>query len=153
MFALIFTLLINYFCLLFYLQVIHIERDIRQAKEGQGGNLVYKTIVGLKSDLSTAQQPSILSEDGVEVQDSDEDIGSDEDGSDCDKDSADEETSKFKNCARPRDESPESKKVVLFSLRMIGVFLSIFFIMTLFFIFRLERRQLKNSKLKAEKQK
>nr|XP_023014701.1 serine/threonine-protein kinase RIO1-like [Leptinotarsa decemlineata] len=42
-------------------EVIDFERDINQAKAGHSENLMYKTLVGLKSDLSgTVQRPEIL---------------------------------------------------------------------------------------------
>ncbi|XP_023014809.2 serine/threonine-protein kinase rio1 [Leptinotarsa decemlineata] len=42
-------------------EVIDFERDINQAKAGHSENLIYKTLVGLKSDLSgTVQRPEIL---------------------------------------------------------------------------------------------
>ncbi|KAH1019568.1 hypothetical protein HUJ04_009364 [Dendroctonus ponderosae] len=42
-------------------EVVDFERDINQAKAGLGEELVYKTLIGLKADLSgTIQQPEIL---------------------------------------------------------------------------------------------
>lgn len=90
-------------------EVIHVERDIRQAKEGKGENLVYKTIVGLTDDLSTAQKPSILGEN-EDADGSEDETDSSEAGSGSDGESAETDSSKFKNSARPRDESPESRK-------------------------------------------
>lgn len=92
--------------------MVHIERDIRTAKEGGADNLVYKTIVGLKSDLSTAQKPAILGENADDMSGSEDDEDESDDGnSNSDEDITAEGDSKFKNSARPRDESPESKKV------------------------------------------
>lgn len=88
-------------------EVVHIERDILQAKEGKGENLVYKTIVGLTDDLSAAQKPSILKKEGEDAEESSDESESDEgsEGSD-----GEDKTKKFKNSSRPRNESPESKK-------------------------------------------
>lgn len=41
-------------------QVVDIERDIKKAKGGGGDDLVYKTITGLKSDLSVESKPVLL---------------------------------------------------------------------------------------------
>ncbi|XP_018564797.1 serine/threonine-protein kinase RIO1 [Anoplophora glabripennis] len=83
-------------------EVIDFERDINQAKSGIADNLVYKTLVGLKSDLSgTVQQPEIL--------DNDDDYG--ESGSNEEESSEeDEEESKFKDASRPKFETLEEKK-------------------------------------------
>jgi hypothetical protein len=64
-------------------QVVDAERDIEQAQSG--GNLVYQTITGL--------QPQDTVEDESESS------------------SSSEGGSNFVNSSRPRDESPESKKV------------------------------------------
>lgn len=93
------------------LQVVHIERDIRNAKEGKADHLVYKTIVGLTSDLTTAQKPSILGENSGEISGSEDEGESDNADSDSGEESSEEGESKFKNSARPKDESPESRKV------------------------------------------
>jgi hypothetical protein len=69
-------------------QVVDAERDIEQARSG--GSLVYQTITGL--------QPQDSVEDESESS------------------SSSEEGSNFVNSSRPRDESPESKKVSLSSL-------------------------------------
>lgn len=53
-------------------EVIDFERDIKLAKSGQANDLVYKTLVGLKADLSgTVQTPEILEKEN-------EDSGSEE---------------------------------------------------------------------------
>lgn len=86
-------------------QVIDYERDISQAKEGE--KVLYHTITGLKSDLSgPTEQPEILnaSSDDKAVQHNSDDNSTE------DKCSGDEKTSKFCNDARPRHESPNSKK-------------------------------------------
>ncbi|XP_046396699.1 serine/threonine-protein kinase RIO1 [Ischnura elegans] len=85
-------------------EVLHFERDINQAKSGQGERLVYDTIFGLKGDLSSPRMnPEILSESDSEP---------DEDSNSDDSTSQGEEggSGKFVNSARPRNESPESKK-------------------------------------------
>uniref|UniRef100_A0A1B6CH20 Serine/threonine-protein kinase RIO1 n=2 Tax=Clastoptera arizonana TaxID=38151 RepID=A0A1B6CH20_9HEMI len=80
-------------------QVIDFERDINIIKsenETDGKDLVYATLVGLNENLTPRLAPQLL-----------EDVSSDEEHSEEDKD---QEESKFKNSARPRDESPNSKK-------------------------------------------
>ncbi|XP_023234080.1 serine/threonine-protein kinase RIO1-like [Centruroides sculpturatus] len=84
-------------------QVINYERDVSQAKEGE--KVLYHTITGLKPDLSGAsEQPEILNTSANKEQQTSDDnsIG--------DKCSDNEKGSKFSNSARPRDESPNSKK-------------------------------------------
>ena len=94
-------------------QVIDIERDIKLAKSGKE-DLIYKTLVGLRADLSKPVcTPEILTkphqntddtdsnDSSEEVEDSDEDENSEEEN---------ENESKFIHSARPRNESPESKK-------------------------------------------
>ncbi|XP_063903589.1 serine/threonine-protein kinase RIO1 [Zophobas morio] len=76
-------------------EVVDFERDITQAKSGLTNDLVYKTLVGLKGDLSgTVQRPEILDE--TESEDSD--------------DSDDDKKSKFIDASRPRHETPDEKK-------------------------------------------
>lgn len=40
--------------------MVDVERDILKAKEGEGDELVYKTITGLKADLSVESKPVLL---------------------------------------------------------------------------------------------
>lgn len=40
--------------------MVNVERDINKAKGGAGDELVYKTITGLKSDLSIESKPVML---------------------------------------------------------------------------------------------
>lgn len=40
--------------------MVGVERDIIKAKSGAGDELVYKTITGLKSDLSVQSEPVLL---------------------------------------------------------------------------------------------
>ncbi len=118
-------------------EVVDIERDFRRAKQGE--NLIYTTLLGLKPDLTTPRTvPEILentglvndenkegesnsddedldegSESGTETEDSDsnsEDENNDRDG--------DENNNKSENSSiyyRPRDESPNSRKVFIVS--------------------------------------
>ncbi|CAH1111522.1 unnamed protein product [Psylliodes chrysocephalus] len=87
-------------------EVVDFERDISQAKAGIADNLVYKTLVGLKSDLSgTIQKPEILdnspqksNSNNSEESDNEEESDSEEDGS------------KFVDSSRPKDETLEEKK-------------------------------------------
>ncbi|XP_023936391.2 serine/threonine-protein kinase RIO1 [Bicyclus anynana] len=82
-------------------EVINYERDINKAKKGETGDLAYKKIAGFNDDLTgTVDKPDILQED--EISDSASESSS--------NDEADENKGKFKNSARPRDESLESKK-------------------------------------------
>ncbi|XP_017767314.1 PREDICTED: serine/threonine-protein kinase RIO1-like [Eufriesea mexicana] len=95
-------------------QVIDIERDIKLAKSGKE-DLIYKTLIGLKSDLSKPiETPEILNKDCKQTND----IEEDDDSSEKIIDSEDEDSegdivsneSKFVNSARPRNESPDSRK-------------------------------------------
>lgn len=95
------------------------ERDINLAKSGK--DLIYKTLIGLKADLSKpAEIPEILAnkhktdskstKEGSDVCTSSEDS----DNSDSENESetgSEDNKSKFINSARPRNESPESRKV------------------------------------------
>ncbi|ALC45049.1 CG11660, partial [Drosophila busckii] len=87
-------------------EVPHFERDVTKAKQGVQQDLVYAKITGLTSALSVQQQPDVLHKEGEENEE-EEHSSADESG---DSDNEDEENPKFKNSARPRDESPESKK-------------------------------------------
>lgn len=86
------------------IEVIDVERDIRLAKSGNCEDLVYKTLIGLKGDLSgTVQNPEIL--------DKSKDENSDEDSSnDKETDDENEEKSKFIDCSRPKGETLDEKK-------------------------------------------
>ena len=79
------------------------ERDINQVKAGEKKELIYSTATGIKADLSGTQQvPVIL--------DNSPDNSHDSNVSSQDSDS-EKEDAKFVSSARPRDESPNSKKV------------------------------------------
>lgn len=43
-------------------QVVDFEKDIKKAKTGLGGDLIYKTIAGLDSELKVQDKPDILGE-------------------------------------------------------------------------------------------
>lgn len=74
------------------------------AKSGEK-DLIYKTLIGLKADLSTpALRPEILSKEESESDGADE--GSDEESSE-----ESEDESKFVNSSRPKNETVEDKKV------------------------------------------
>lgn len=79
------------------------ERDINLAKSGAANDLVYKTLIGLKSDLSgTVQKPEILET---------KDEKSDSCSSSSDEDSSnDDDKSKFVDSSRPKHETLEEKK-------------------------------------------
>nr|XP_012221732.1 PREDICTED: serine/threonine-protein kinase rio1 [Linepithema humile] len=100
-------------------QVVNVERDIKLAKSGQK-DLIYKTMLGLKSDLSSpAKVPEILenkhNKDRTSSFNSDSENSEDdsEDDSEDNSETGSEEfeKSKFVNSARPRDESPDSRKI------------------------------------------
>ncbi|XP_071561482.1 serine/threonine-protein kinase RIO1 isoform X1 [Temnothorax nylanderi] len=99
-------------------QVINVERDINLAKSGK--DLIYKTLIGLKADLSKpAETPEILAnkhkadsksmKEGSDADTSSEDNDDSDSENESETDSEDNK-SKFVNSARPRDESPESRK-------------------------------------------
>ncbi|XP_043509004.1 serine/threonine-protein kinase RIO1 isoform X2 [Frieseomelitta varia] len=95
-------------------QVIDIERDIKLAKSGKE-DLIYKTLIGLKSDLSKPiDTPEILSKNLKEMDNTEEKDNSSEETDDSKVENSEEENteneSKFVNSARPRNESPNSKK-------------------------------------------
>jgi RIO kinase 1 len=111
--------------------VVDIERDFRRAKQGE--NLIYTTLLGLNPDLSKPREvPVILDdkkeEEKVDEKNSEEEIESDssDDDSECSEDEegsesgVDEAGNKIRVCKinreihhRPRDESPNSRKVGL----------------------------------------
>lgn len=83
-------------------EVIDVERDIRLAKSGDMDDLVYKTLVGLKVDLSgTVEKPEILE---------DKNTLSTSSGSDSSDDESENEKSKFVDSSRPKNENMEEKK-------------------------------------------
>nr|CAH7760879.1 unnamed protein product [Callosobruchus chinensis] len=86
-------------------EVVDFERDINQVKSGSENDLVYKTLVGLKSDLSTVQKPELLSD--KEVSSDETDSGSESGSSDS---SDGEGQSNFTDSSRPRHETAEEKK-------------------------------------------
>jgi len=91
-------------------QVRHFERDVAKAKQGVQQNLIYGKITGLTSDLDVQQQPEVLEiTTGKEEEGSDAQTSGSEDEDSQDNEN-DDDASRFKNSARPREESPESKK-------------------------------------------
>ncbi|KAH8270080.1 hypothetical protein KR018_003665 [Drosophila ironensis] len=84
-------------------EVRHFERDVAKAKQGEQQNLIYGKITGLTAELDVQKQPDVL--------DATQDPASEasEEGS-GDEDESEDDGTRFKNSARPRDESPESKK-------------------------------------------
>ena len=112
--------------------VVDFERDFRRAKQGE--SLIYTTLHGLKPDLSQPnEKPELLEKnesDSKKVEEikkeevknkkeesSEEDSDDDDDDDDDEEDDEDEEESEKRkaNCIemyiRPRDESPNSRKV------------------------------------------
>lgn len=115
------------------MKVFDAERDINKAKAGSGSELVYKNITGLTADLTVESKPTLVKSESAEESegnynystsvlylvepinwlypnlfvDEDEENSEDSDSSDIEND----EGSGFKDSARPRDESPDSKKL------------------------------------------
>lgn len=96
--------------------MVNVERDINLAKSGK--DLIYKTLIGLKADLSKpAEAPEILldkhrKDKNIEKESDTCSSSEDSDNSDSENDSENEDNKgKFINSARPRNESPDSKKV------------------------------------------
>lgn len=94
------------------------ERDINLAKSGK--DLIYKTLIGLKADLSKpAEAPEILADKHKKDKNTEKEsdtcsFSEDSDNSESENDSetkSEDNKSKFINSARPRNESPDSKKV------------------------------------------
>lgn len=83
----------------------HFERDVAKAKQGVQQDLVYAKITGLNAALDVQKKPDILDAENKTA-------GSEQQSSENESDDSQDEddTSKFKNSARPRDESPDSKK-------------------------------------------
>ena len=78
------------------------ERDIKQVKSGEKTELIYTTVTGIKADLSGPQQtPEILSNPVADETSSEDTSSNDSDG----------DKKQFVSSARPRDESPNSRKV------------------------------------------
>lgn len=115
-------------------EVIDIERDFRRAKQGEP--LIYTTLHGLKTDLSQpATMPTLLNGDKIvpeqepisELNDQEEESSTEEETSDDEdeddetgsENSSDEDPDQSVNDSqngkyyRPRDESPNSRKVTL----------------------------------------
>uniref|UniRef100_W8B0E8 Serine/threonine-protein kinase RIO1 n=1 Tax=Ceratitis capitata TaxID=7213 RepID=W8B0E8_CERCA len=109
-------------------EVRHFERDVDKAKKGVKQNLIYGKITGLNAELNVQQKPDILSKTDETAKkknsqenkenisnatgNTDKTSGSSEEDDDEDEeaDSEEEGGTGFVNSARPRDESPDSKK-------------------------------------------
>lgn len=99
-------------------EVRYFERDVDKAKKGEKQNLIYGKITGLNENLQVQKKPEILTEKeqkenetNLEKSSHHSDDDNEEDGDEDDSDDEDDaDEAKFKNSARPRDESPESKK-------------------------------------------
>lgn len=86
-------------------EVVDFERDINLAKSGEVNDLVYKTLVGLKSDLSgTIQKPELLDNNDKNSGSSDDESNSEEDSETSDG------KSKFIDSSRPKHETLDEKK-------------------------------------------
>lgn len=84
------------------------ERDIKQIKSGEKTELVYTTVTGIKSDLSGPQQVPEILDNSVAVDTSDDES--------TDDSNADVEKKQFVSSGRPRDESPNSRRVTFYFL-------------------------------------
>ncbi|KAH8261372.1 hypothetical protein KR044_008074 [Drosophila immigrans] len=87
-------------------EVPHFERDVAKAKQGVQQDLVYAKITGLTSELDVKKQPDVLEASQKSGESDQEDSENESDESQ----EGDDASKAFKNSARPRDESPESKK-------------------------------------------
>ncbi|EDV51442.1 serine/threonine-protein kinase RIO1 [Drosophila erecta] len=91
-------------------EVRHFERDVAKAKQGVQQNLIYGKITGLTSDLDVQQKPDVLQSSTAKEEDGSEAQTSGSEDGDSQENDNDEEARRFRNSARPREESPESKK-------------------------------------------
>ncbi|CAH1638820.1 unnamed protein product [Spodoptera littoralis] len=91
-------------------EVINYERGINNAKEGDTEDLASKKIAGFKEDLSAVDKPDILQDEAAILQE--DDVNEDEESnSESESEEGEEAKKQFKTCARPRNESPNSKKL------------------------------------------
>lgn len=83
--------------------MIDFERDISLVKDDPEGkaleSLHYRTLLGMGRDLNPQTSPALLKDTGGA------------ESTDSEGENSDEDSSKFINSSRPRDESPNSKKV------------------------------------------
>ncbi|XP_037936885.1 serine/threonine-protein kinase RIO1 [Teleopsis dalmanni] len=108
-------------------EVQHFERDVDKAKKGEKQNLIYGKITGLDESLNVQEKPNILTDhdaqsannvsQGNEKKKSNttgreniRKISQNDENEDDNDSTEDSEDATFKSSARPRDESPESKK-------------------------------------------
>lgn len=155
--------------------MINVERDINLAKSGK--DLIYKTLIGLKADLSKpAEKPEILANkhkaDSKSTKEGSDICTSSEESDDSDSENENETDSednkiKFVSSARPRNESPESRKVstlfiflrnytfissvIIHSLLRNYIFISSVINLQISYFFRRARRQSKNSRRRSGK--
>lgn len=89
-------------------EVIDFERDIKLIKSGQvtANELTYTKVFGVQVAPKPELEESEVEDDDIDVRSSSEESGEESD----DEKSDSESKSKFINSARPRDESPGSKK-------------------------------------------
>ncbi|KAG8337601.1 Serine/threonine-protein kinase RIO1 [Homalodisca vitripennis] len=87
-------------------EVIDFERDITRVKADPEGkaleDLTYRTLLGMGQDLTPQTTPALLADCNGKTGGTSNDEEEEEE--------EEEEGSKFVSCARPRDESPNSKK-------------------------------------------
>ncbi|XP_017472899.1 PREDICTED: serine/threonine-protein kinase RIO1 [Rhagoletis zephyria] len=105
-------------------EVRHFERDVDKAKKGVKQDLIYGKITGLNAELNVQKKPDILvqaetieDENLKNLQDKEniaenagQIVGGSTGSSDDEEDSEAEGNTSFVKSARPRDESPNSKK-------------------------------------------
>ena len=84
-------------------EVVDYERDIKEAKT-QGSEMIYSTLTALKNDMSGARNKPALLE-------SDNELSNSETDAESDSNSEENEDKKIHTAARPRDESPNSRKI------------------------------------------
>lgn len=91
------------------IEVVDFDRDIRQAKSGNSENLVYKTLIGLKGDLSgIVLTPEILEKSKDQHNDSESTDG--EESSKENEAGEEDIKSKFVDNSRPKGETLDEKK-------------------------------------------
>jgi len=102
-------------------EVPHFERDVFSAREGDMEGILYQAVTGMKADLSGPTQnseqldssnpessnPELLAADSRHCESGDVDLSSESSNSDVEDG---ESKPSNKSQARPRDESPDSKK-------------------------------------------
>ncbi|XP_006823266.1 serine/threonine-protein kinase RIO1-like [Saccoglossus kowalevskii] len=82
-------------------EITDFEQDVKKVQEGQSDQVYYQAVIGMKTDLTGAQQQPKLLEDESSTDDSEEDDNSNDE---------DDEKSKYKRQLH-RDESPNSRRI------------------------------------------